>query len=374
MQFGYNCDYVGVLPLDRRSALLVVNHEYTNEELMFPAGAYDSATTKRIAMASHGLSVLQIQRQGNDGAWKRSQPARLVVQPAGHRDHPVHRRRPGGRGRPAAHHRGPERPDRAGHPQQLLRRHHPVGHGAVGRGELQPVLRQVRRAGLALHRVVRPLRHHRHRLARLERGRPALRPDPRAARAVPVRLDHRDRPARPDEHPAQAHDAGPLQARGRQHPDRRQRARGGLPRRRRARRLPLQVRLGRPLRPARLAGRAQAEPAAAHPRHAVRRPAHRRRCRRRAVRRHRRVDPADQRHHVVRRGDERRGRPHRHPAGGGQGHADPDGPARGRPAEPGQRPDLRGAHQQLQPRARRSRWTSRTRSGRARCGPRSVRR
>ncbi|MGZ8750896.1 MAG: PhoX family protein, partial [Pseudonocardia sp.] len=74
MQFGYNCDYVGVLPLDRHSALLVVNHEYTNEELMFPAGAYDSATTKRIAMASHGLSVLQIQRQGRDGAWKRSHP------------------------------------------------------------------------------------------------------------------------------------------------------------------------------------------------------------------------------------------------------------------------------------------------------------
>ena len=74
MQFGYNCDYVGVLPLDRRSALLVVNHEYTNEELMFPAGAYDSATTKRIAMASHGLSVLKIQRRGNDGDWKRANP------------------------------------------------------------------------------------------------------------------------------------------------------------------------------------------------------------------------------------------------------------------------------------------------------------
>ena len=30
-QFGYNCDFIGWLPLDDRSALLVVNHEYTDE-------------------------------------------------------------------------------------------------------------------------------------------------------------------------------------------------------------------------------------------------------------------------------------------------------------------------------------------------------
>ena len=74
MQFGYNNDYVGVLPLDRQHALLVCNHEYTNEELMFPAGEYDSATTKKIAMASHGMSVLKIQRQGRTGGWKRTNP------------------------------------------------------------------------------------------------------------------------------------------------------------------------------------------------------------------------------------------------------------------------------------------------------------
>ena len=38
-QFGYNNDYVAFIPLDDadgRSGLLCVNHEYTNEEIMFP--------------------------------------------------------------------------------------------------------------------------------------------------------------------------------------------------------------------------------------------------------------------------------------------------------------------------------------------------
>ncbi|NUS71329.1 MAG: DUF839 domain-containing protein, partial [Ensifer adhaerens] len=39
--FGYNNDYVGFIPLDGSAdhGLLVVNHEYTNAELMFPAFA-----------------------------------------------------------------------------------------------------------------------------------------------------------------------------------------------------------------------------------------------------------------------------------------------------------------------------------------------
>ena len=81
---------------------------------------------------------------------------------------------------------------------------------------------------------------------RLERGRPPLRPDHGAARAVPVRLDRRGRPLRPDVDAAQAHDARPVQARGRQRRHRPTTASAvGLHGRRRARRLHLQVRLPR---------------------------------------------------------------------------------------------------------------------------------
>ncbi|GMG81982.1 PhoX family phosphatase [Paralimibaculum aggregatum] len=77
-QFGYNNDYVGFVPLDPagRRGLLCVNHEYTNEEVMFPGlGRQDRAdfagTTKAIAeteMAAHGGTVVEIAR-GADGHW-----------------------------------------------------------------------------------------------------------------------------------------------------------------------------------------------------------------------------------------------------------------------------------------------------------------
>jgi uncharacterized protein len=80
-QFGYNCDYVGVLPLKDRDrkrgkgesdeALLVVNHEYTDENLMFPTGAYDPTLLKAIAMSNHGMSVVTIKRGKVAGSWKR---------------------------------------------------------------------------------------------------------------------------------------------------------------------------------------------------------------------------------------------------------------------------------------------------------------
>lgn len=71
-QFGYNNDYVGVLPLDGRRALLVTNHEYTDENLMFPTGLYSDTTIKQIAMAAHGMSVVTIEKGRTKGSWVRS--------------------------------------------------------------------------------------------------------------------------------------------------------------------------------------------------------------------------------------------------------------------------------------------------------------
>jgi uncharacterized protein len=74
-QFGYNCDFVGYMPLPLGSSasnrgLLFVNHEYTNEELMFPA--YDPKNPTRnqvdVGIAAHGASVVEIQR-APDGTW-----------------------------------------------------------------------------------------------------------------------------------------------------------------------------------------------------------------------------------------------------------------------------------------------------------------
>ncbi|WP_121253304.1 PhoX family protein [Nocardioides ferulae] len=75
-QFGYNCDYVGVLELDKKKALLVVNHEYTDETLMFPEGVYDEDTVRRIGLASHGMSVVTIKRGKVPGSWLTVNPSR----------------------------------------------------------------------------------------------------------------------------------------------------------------------------------------------------------------------------------------------------------------------------------------------------------
>jgi len=83
-QFGYNNDYVGFVPLDETGdhGLLVVNHEYTNAELMFPnwATIVKNSEGKEkvkmgeftkelvdIEMAAHGGTVIEIRKQ--DGKW-----------------------------------------------------------------------------------------------------------------------------------------------------------------------------------------------------------------------------------------------------------------------------------------------------------------
>ncbi|MEW9918509.1 PhoX family phosphatase [Marimonas sp. MJW-29] len=77
-QFGYNNDYVGFTALNDEGTrgLLCVNHEYTNEEVMFPGlGRQDrdgfAGMTKElvdIEMAAHGGTVVEIAK-GADGKW-----------------------------------------------------------------------------------------------------------------------------------------------------------------------------------------------------------------------------------------------------------------------------------------------------------------
>ncbi len=95
LQFGYNNDYLGYIPMPGAAnpshhGLLVVNHEYTNEELMFPGlGRQDlkdvafAKMTKdlvEIEMAAHGGAVIEVRRE--NGKWR-------VV--AGSKYRPAHR-------------------------------------------------------------------------------------------------------------------------------------------------------------------------------------------------------------------------------------------------------------------------------------------
>jgi secreted PhoX family phosphatase len=75
-QFGYNNDYVGYTELAPGRGLLCVNHEYTNEEMMFPGlGRQDTngfaGMTRElvdIEMAAHGGTIVEIAKT-DAGKW-----------------------------------------------------------------------------------------------------------------------------------------------------------------------------------------------------------------------------------------------------------------------------------------------------------------
>jgi uncharacterized protein len=76
-QFGYNCDFIGYLPLPLGSrasdhGLLGINHEYTNAELMFAGlkrgeGEKLTAEQVQVELAAHGFTVIEVKRNG--GTW-----------------------------------------------------------------------------------------------------------------------------------------------------------------------------------------------------------------------------------------------------------------------------------------------------------------
>ena len=81
-QFGYNCDYLDLIPLDGdrgTRAVLVANHEYTNENIMFPptTDPAQADADKRTAIAAHGLSVVSLKRSRPGRPW-RMDPSRKL--------------------------------------------------------------------------------------------------------------------------------------------------------------------------------------------------------------------------------------------------------------------------------------------------------
>ncbi|TFD60285.1 PhoX family phosphatase [Cryobacterium suzukii] len=74
LQFGYNNDYLDILEgpgRKGRDGILVTNHEYTNENIMFapattPAEADEQ---RRIAMMAHGMSVVALERKRAGQPW-----------------------------------------------------------------------------------------------------------------------------------------------------------------------------------------------------------------------------------------------------------------------------------------------------------------
>jgi secreted PhoX family phosphatase len=77
-QFGYNNDYLDIIETNRAgtTALLVCNHEYTNENIMFPPGTA-AETVVRTAWAAHGMSVVELTRRKRGDVWTYVPGARL---------------------------------------------------------------------------------------------------------------------------------------------------------------------------------------------------------------------------------------------------------------------------------------------------------
>lgn len=71
MQFGFNNDFAGLLPIEGtpNAYLLVVNHEYTTEPFLFKGYDEENPTREQfdIALAAHGLSVLQVNGESGSG-------------------------------------------------------------------------------------------------------------------------------------------------------------------------------------------------------------------------------------------------------------------------------------------------------------------
>jgi uncharacterized protein len=333
-QFGFNNDWLVTLPLNRRGdrRLLVVNPEYTNEDLMFRDFTTMDAVTVdqiKIAIAAHGLSVVEIERVGDSGQWQ------AVTKGSRRYNRRITGATPMTFTGPAAG-------------SALLRTAaDPQGHTVLGSlnncaGGLTPwgtVLSGeenfnqyfVGGDGTPTHAKPALARYGIDIVNRYPAGnRKWDRADSRFDLTVHpneanrfgwiVEID----PVRRQVHPAQAHRAGPAQARRRRdHPGRRRQDRG-VHGRRRALRLPVQVRVRQEDAPRELPLQQSPQHDLAGIRHAVRGEVllhlrggdrHGQAAHRRRLRRSRPVDPTRAWQHVAGARNERRAGPGPHPAG-----------------------------------------------------------
>jgi secreted PhoX family phosphatase len=83
--FGYNCDFIGFVPLPQGSAatehgLLCVNHEYISPNAMFPGMTEDDAPAKmteaqvKVEMAAVGHTIVEVKRENGDWRYVQGSP------------------------------------------------------------------------------------------------------------------------------------------------------------------------------------------------------------------------------------------------------------------------------------------------------------
>ena len=242
-QFGYNNDYTDILPIagskDRR-AVLFTNHEYTNESIMLPAG-FDAAEARAIGRAAHGLTVVELERANKNKPWSYVRGAglnrRFLTDTTYELDGPA-----------AGSALLKTAADPSGRAIQGT-----LGNCSGGTTPWGTILSGEENFNGYFAAPGTSDADKRYGLTSKPTARQWELDDPRfdtrnpgiPERGQPLRLDRGSGPVRSLLHAPQALRDGPLQARGRQRDRRQVRPRGGLHGRRRALRLPVQVRLGR---------------------------------------------------------------------------------------------------------------------------------
>jgi len=73
--FGYNCDFVGFMPLpygsnNSKRGILAVNNEYVNPELMFPIESAKEVNADQARVCEEAVGMTMVEVRLNDGVWE----------------------------------------------------------------------------------------------------------------------------------------------------------------------------------------------------------------------------------------------------------------------------------------------------------------